>query len=140
MTPEETLALVLASYEAVNARNLDAFLATVHPAVEVRSPVLKPAAGDAFRGYNGVREWWNTMFGTQEGFEIWLTNVRVDGDLAVTELRLTNLVGGVRVEHTMWQGVRLRDDRFVWWQIFASESEASETIGLAPGAGAILAP
>jgi ketosteroid isomerase-like protein len=139
VTPEETLALVRASYEAMNARDLAGFLATVHPEAEVRSLVLQPAGSDAFRGYAGVREWWNTLLGTQDGFELALVSVRVDGDLAVTELLASNVVGGVRVQHTMWQGVRLREGRFVWWAIFPTEGQASEAIGLASGAGAILA-
>jgi ketosteroid isomerase-like protein len=137
VTPEEIRALVLRCYAAVNERDIDAFLAAMDPDIEVRSLVLRPARGDAFRGFKGVREWWGAMFGTQD-LTLTLVRLRVDGDAAAIELILRTEVGGTRGEVTMWHGARFRNGRVVAFGLYASEEEAAAAAGLSPGAGVVL--
>jgi ketosteroid isomerase-like protein len=137
VTPEEIRALVLRCYAAVNERDIDGFLAGMDPDIEVRSLVLRPARGDAFRGYNGVRDWWNAMFATQD-LKLTLVRMRVEGEAAAIELILTTEVGDTRGEVTMWHGARFRDGRVVAFGLYASEEEAAAAAGLRPGAGVML--
>jgi ketosteroid isomerase-like protein len=138
VTPEETRALVERSYAAVNARDLDGFLAAMDPEIEVRSLVLRPAkGGDAFVGHTGVREWWKAMFGTQD-LELTLVRMRVDGDRAAIELLLHNDVGGVAADHTMFHGARFRDGRVRSFGLYPSEAEAAAAVDLADGAGVLV--
>jgi hypothetical protein len=137
VTPEEARALVLRCYAAVNRRDINGFLAGMDPEIEVRSLVLQPARGDAFRGYAGVRDWWNAMFATQD-LELTLVRMRVDGDAAAIELVLRTQVGDTRGEVTMWHGARFRDGRVVAFGLCASEEEAAAAAGLGAGAGVTL--
>ena len=52
MSPEE---LIRAAYEAMNTRNLEALLALMDPAVQVRGVAVRSTRGQWFQGYPGVR-------------------------------------------------------------------------------------
>jgi ketosteroid isomerase-like protein len=52
--------LVARAYRAVNERDLDAYLATVHPEVEFRSLIAEAEDRD-YRGHAGARHYWQTV-------------------------------------------------------------------------------
>ena len=58
----EVRALADAAYRALNAEDLDGFLALVAEDVEFTSMVAE-AEGTTFRGHDGVRSWWETVRG-----------------------------------------------------------------------------
>ena len=43
---------------------------------------------------------------------------------------MAGTLGGVPVEQTMWQAVKLRDRKAYWWANFRTEREALEAVGL----------
>jgi ketosteroid isomerase-like protein len=61
-------AIAEAVYGAINAGDLDAFVAWTHEDVEFRSPVAEPEAA-TFQGHEGVRAWWATFRTEPEALE-----------------------------------------------------------------------
>jgi ketosteroid isomerase-like protein len=134
VTPEETLAVIQTALAAMTAGDLRGLLAVFDPDVELRSLVVQSARG-SFHGHAGAREWWVALSRTYDESAIELEELRVDGDRAVTRVRASFTIGGVRVEHTAWQAARFSGRRFVWWARFDSDAEAGAAVDLPPGAG-----
>jgi ketosteroid isomerase-like protein len=118
-----------AAYGAINAGDLDAFLAIAAEDVEFTSMVAE-AEGVTFRGHDGVRAWWETIRGAFQGVRWELLDIQGSENRAVARIRITGTMSGVPVEQTMWQAVKLRDGKACWWANFRSEREALEAVGL----------
>jgi ketosteroid isomerase-like protein len=125
----ELRAVAEAAYGAINAGDLDAFLAIAAEDVEFTSMVAE-AEGVTFRGHDGVRAWWETIRGAFQGVRWELLDIQGSGNRAVARIRITGTMSGVPVEQTMWQAVKLRDGKACWWANFRSEREALEAVGL----------
>jgi len=59
-----------------------------------------------------------------------LLDIRGSGDLGVMHFRMTGTLGGVPVEQAMWQAIKLRDQKAIWWAFFRTEREALDAAGL----------
>jgi ketosteroid isomerase-like protein len=125
----EVRALVDAVYGALNAGDLDGFLALVAEDVEFTSMVAE-AEGTTFRGHDGVRAWWEKVRGAFQDPRWEVLDVRGSPERAVTTFRMTGTLGGVPVAQTMWQAVRARDGKATWWAYFRSKAEALEAVRL----------
>ena len=117
--------------DAFNRRDLDAFLPLVDPWVIWVSRVLA-VEGGAYEGHDGVREWWNGLFGVFPDFRIEIVWVRDAGNLTVSEVR--NQAHGegsaAPLDEKVWHVSEWRHGRVVQWQIYATEPEALEAVGL----------
>jgi ketosteroid isomerase-like protein len=122
-------AIAEATFEAINSGDLDAALGFVAEDVEFTSLVAE-AEGTTFRGHEGFRAWWWTVRGAFEGVRWELLDVRGDAERGVNHFRMAGVLGGVPVEQTMWQAVKLRDGKVSWYAIFRTEAEALEAVGL----------
>jgi ketosteroid isomerase-like protein len=125
----ELRAVADAAYGAINAGDLDAFLAVTTDDVEFTSLVAE-AEGATFRGHEGVRAWWETIRGAFQGVRWELLDVQGSGNRGVARIRISGTMSGVPVEQTMWQAVKLRDGKARWWGNFRSEREALDAVGL----------
>ena len=117
-----------AAYAAIGRGDLDAFLALSHPEIEFHS-LIAEAEGRAFRGHDGVRDWWDSVIeslGIRPGAE----TIEAFRDRGITRLGLAGNVAGVEVPQTMWMGWRLRDGLVIWWATYRTEAEALEAVGL----------
>lgn len=123
----EVRALAEAAYAALNAGDLDGFLALVDVDVEFTSMVAE-AEGTTFHGHDGVRAWWETVRGAFEDVHWELLDVRGSPERAVTNIRMTGTLGGATVAQTMWQAATARDGKLSWWGFFRSEAEALEAV------------
>jgi ketosteroid isomerase-like protein len=119
-----------AGYAALNAGDLDAFLAVTADDVEFTSLVAE-AEGATFRGHEGVRAWWETIRAALQDARWEVLGVEGSADKGLACIRIAGSIGGVPLEQTMWQAVALRDGRESWWAFFRSEREALEAIELA---------
>ena len=126
----ELRALAEAGYRALNADDLDGFLAMVAEDVEFTSMVAE-AEGTTFRGHDGVRAWWETVRGAFQDVRWEVLDVRGSPESAVTSFRMTGTLGGVPVAQTMWQVATARDGKLRRWAFFRSEAEALAAVGLA---------
>jgi ketosteroid isomerase-like protein len=114
---------------ALNSGDREAFVALTSEDAEFTSMVAE-SEGTTFRGHEGVRAWWATVRGAFEDVRWELLDVRGSGDRGVAHFRMVGTLGGVPVEQTMWQAVRLRDEKAIWWAFFRNEREALEAVGL----------
>jgi ketosteroid isomerase-like protein len=126
---DELRALAEAGYGALNAEDLDGFLALVAEDVKFTSLVAE-AEGTTFRGHDGVRAWWETVRGAFQDPRWEVLGVRGSPERAVTNFRLTGTLGGVPVAQTMWQAAAARDGKLIWWAFFRTEREALDAVGL----------
>jgi ketosteroid isomerase-like protein len=128
MSPEE---LIQAGYAAMNAGDLEGLMALLDPTIELRSLAVGSARGGWFRGYAGVRDWWDALTQTYDEFEFTLRGLDVEGDRAVAALTARFRIGDERIEHDAWQAARFRSGRIVLWARFATEDEARAWLGMA---------
>lgn len=125
----ELRVLAEAAYAALNAGDLDGFMALTHEDVEFTSMVAE-AEGTTFRGHAGVRAWWETVAGSFEQVTWEVLELHPTADKGVAKLRLSGTLGGVEVSQVMWQAGRVRDGKLAWWGFFRTEQEALEAVGL----------
>jgi ketosteroid isomerase-like protein len=127
---QENVELTYRAYDAFNRRDLGAFLTLMDDDVETVSRLV--AMEGAYRGHDGVRRWWRSLF---DAFPDWTNEVvemRDLGDLTVTRLHLRGHGAGsdVPLDETIWQVVRWRQGKCVWWRTFFTRDEALEAVGL----------
>jgi ketosteroid isomerase-like protein len=134
MDDGELRALAEAAYAALNRGDLDGFLALIGEDVEFTSLVAE-AEGTTFRGHQGVRAWWDTVYRALDTPRWELLEVRTSGDRGAIKLRMSGAIGGAQVAQTIWQASAVRDGKVRWWAFFRTEQEALEAAGLTEGAG-----
>ena len=122
-------ASVEAAYSALNAGDLEGFLARTRPDVEFTS-IVAEAEGTTFRGHAGVREWWKTVPAAFEGVTWDVLDIRGEDERGVVRVHMAGRLGGVPVELLMWQAGRFSGHMATWWAFFRTESEAVEAVGL----------
>lgn len=125
----ELRAIAEAAFEALNAGDLNAFLAVASDDVEFTSLVAE-VEGTTFRGHDGVRAWWERVRGAFADVEWELLEFRSSGPRGVAQIRMAGTLGGVPVNQRMWLAARTRDGRVSWWSFFRTEREALEALGL----------
>ena len=125
----ENVELVKAAYTALDRRDLDAFLAVIHPDVEFRS-LIAEMEGQTYQGHDGVREWWNDVAGSVGGVRYELGKAEGFRDRGVLRVRIVGTIEDVEVPQTMWQAWRVSEGLLCWWEGFRSEAEALEAVGL----------
>jgi ketosteroid isomerase-like protein len=129
---QENIEQLYRAQEALNQRDLDAFLALHDHDVEIVPRILKVEGGDSYRGHDGLRTWWETLHGVFPDFSAEIDEVRDLGDLTLARVRLRGQGVGseAALEQTAWHVVEARDNKAIWWGIFLSEAEALEAAGL----------
>jgi ketosteroid isomerase-like protein len=120
------------AYDAFNRRDLDAFLAFMDPGVELTTRIMELEGDPYFRGHDGVREWWRTLFAIFPDFSAELMEVRDldDSLIATVRVRGHGVEAGVPFEEVVWQAVKIRDGKATWWRNFTSEAPALEATEL----------
>lgn len=118
------------SHEAFRRRDLDAFLAFMHPDVEFRSLVLEIEG--VYRGHEGVRSWWENILAVFPDWSPRIESAREVGDRILVRVRAegSGTGSGSRLERDWWQVVRVEDGRLRSWAFFRTQREALETLAL----------
>ncbi len=129
--PEQSVeALVCRTVDAVNRRDLEAFLALMGEDVESVSRIVALEGG--LHGHEGVRHWWNNWFGTFPDYTIDVISVRSADDVAVLTIRAVghSAGGAVPFEDRAWLVSRWTDGKCVRWQVLTDEEAALRLAGL----------
>ena len=121
--------LARAVYEAVDRGDLDAFIARVHPDIEMHS-LIAEAEDRIYKGHDGVREWWGTVADSLGRVRFEPGQVESFRDRGIAQIRMVGTVEGVEVAQTMWHAFRVRDGLLVWSAAFRTEAEGLEAVGL----------
>jgi ketosteroid isomerase-like protein len=103
-----------------------------HPDVEFVAYAMQLEGGDPYRGHEGVRAWWETIFAVYPDFRADIEELRDLGDLTITRGRMhgRGVESAAPMDQEVWQVGRLRDGKVIGWRFFRSESEALEAAGL----------
>jgi ketosteroid isomerase-like protein len=122
--------LVRQAVDAFMARDLDGILAVAHPRIELRS-LLTEAERPLYYGHEGVRDWFEAVFGV---FPDWRPEPRAtayDEDGAVViclDVTATSAGSGVPIYQTYWLGARVQADKISFFGFFRTEQDALDAV------------
>jgi hypothetical protein len=127
---EENVELFYQSVDAVNQRDLAAFLDLMDSEVEVVSRIAAIEGG--LHGHEGVRRWWASWFEAFPDYDIEVIEVRDLGELTLAALHALGHGGGsdLPFEDKAWLACRWRGRKCVWWRVFSNRTDALEAAGL----------
>jgi ketosteroid isomerase-like protein len=130
---QSNVELVYRAFAAYNQRDLDAFLALNDDDVEA-VPRVGLMEG-SYHGHDGLRRWWEDLFGVYPDFEMEVVEVRDLGDLTLTTLRVRGHGAGsdIPLDDAIWSVGRWRQGKCVWWANFDTEAEALAVTGRGGG-------
>ena len=117
-------------YDAVNRRDLDAFIAVVDPEGELVSILVTVDGG--FHGHAGFRRWWENVFEAFPDYTIEVGDIRDHGDWTVAAIRLRGHGAGSNapIDQSLSQVMKWRRGKAVRVESFRSAAEALEAVGL----------
>jgi ketosteroid isomerase-like protein len=123
--PETWNRLIEDSFAAFNARDADAFVATMHPDVEAY-PLLAELSGTPFRGHAGIRRWLAETLEAWDYQELTLESLTGRGDRGVAFLSLTGVgkASGVEVRMELAMPFEIRDGLCSYFRITPDRDEA----------------
>ena len=129
---QENVELVHEFTAAINRHEIDAVLALMYPDVKFIPRLVEVDGGGSYRGHDGVRSWWENLFGVWPDFKSEVEEVRDLGDVTVARVRLRGHGTGsdVPFEQPIWQVAEWRRKKCVWWHSFRSEHDALEAAAL----------
>jgi ketosteroid isomerase-like protein len=130
---EENVERVHRVYDAFNRRDLDDFLASMDPDIELTARFMELEGDPYYRGHDGVREWWRTLLAVFPDFSAEVLEVRDFGDSVGIALRVRGhgADSGVPIDEVLWQASKVRNGKVTWARNFGREADALEAAGLA---------
>ncbi|MEK6250988.1 MAG: nuclear transport factor 2 family protein [Actinomycetota bacterium] len=129
---QENVELVHRITAAINRHDIDAVLALTDPDVEFIPRLTEVDGGGSYRGHDGVRSWWENLFGVWPDFKSEVKEVRDLGDVTVAQVRMSGqgIASQVATDQTSWVVNEWRSSKAIWMRVFQSEAEALEAAGL----------
>jgi ketosteroid isomerase-like protein len=130
---DSDIEVVCHSHDAFRNRDLDAWLALVHPDVEFSSMVLEIEG--VYRGREGARSWWESLVAVFPDWRPRVVDAREVGDSILVQVRAegTGTGSGIELERDIWQVCRVEDGLLRSWRFFRTEQEALDALA-PPGA------
>ena len=130
---QSNVELVHRAFAAYNQRDLDAVLALTDDDIEA-VPRVGLVEG-SYRGHDGLRRWWEDLFGVYPDFAMEVVEVRELGDLTLATLRVRGHGAGsdIPLDDSIWSVGRWRQGKCVWWANFDTEAEALAVAGRGGG-------
>jgi hypothetical protein len=122
--------VVRQAVEAFLARDLDGILAVADEGIVLRS-LLTEAERPLYHGHDGVRDWFNAVFGV---FPDWRPKPRrasFDEDGCVVlclDVTATGAGSGVPIDQTYWLGARVRAAKIVFFGFFRTHEDALDAV------------
>ena len=122
--------VVLRAVAAFMARDLDGLLALADPQIVLRSLLTEPER-PLYHGHDGVREWFDAVFGV---FPDWRPEPRrpshdEDGAVVVPlDVTATGAGSGVPIDQTYWLGARVEAEKITFFGFFRTEADALEAV------------
>jgi ketosteroid isomerase-like protein len=122
--------VVLRAVSAFMARDLDGLLALADPQIVLRSLLTEPERA-LYHGHDGVRDWFDAVFGV---FPDWRPEPRrpthdEDGAVVVPlDVTATGAGSGAPIDQTYWLGARVEADKIRFFGFFRTEADALEAV------------
>src|SRR6476469_7484171 len=120
---QENVEIVRGTFDAFQARDLDAFLSYMDPEVEYRSLVLEVEG--VYQGHDGIRSWWEVVLAVCPAWSPTPGDARDLGDRVLVRVRAEGRGSGsgIAVERHIWQVAEVRDGRLRSSAFFRTEEE-----------------
>ena len=130
---QENVDLAYRAFDAYNRRDLEAALALADDEVEA-IPRIGLMEG-SYRGHDGLRRWWEDLFGTYPDFAIEVIEIRDLGDLTLATLHVRGHGAGsdIPMDDAIWSVGRWSHGKCVWWRNFDTQADALAEAGLPEG-------
>jgi len=127
---QETVELAHRAFDALNRRDLGAFLALMDDDVEAVPRLVAMEGG--YHGHDGIRRWWQNLLDAFPDYSVEVVEVRDLGDLTFIALRNRGHGAGsdAPIEHRLWMLAEWRQEKVVWWRTYGTEAEVLEAAGL----------
>jgi ketosteroid isomerase-like protein len=122
--------VVLRAVAAFMARDLDGLLAVADRQIVLRSLLTEPER-PLYHGHEGVRDWFDAVFGV---FPDWRPVPRApshdeDGAVVVPlDVTATGTGSGVPIDQTYWLGARVEAEKITFFGFFRTEVDALEAV------------
>ena len=122
--------VVRRAVDAFMTRDLDGILAVADRDIVLRS-LLTEAERPVYHGHEGVRDWFDAVFGV---FPDWRPQPRAashdqDGAVVIAlDVTATGAGSGVPIDQTYWLGARVQAAKIVFFGFFRTEDDALEAV------------
>jgi ketosteroid isomerase-like protein len=123
-------AVVRQAVEAFLARDLDGILAVADDEIVLRS-LLTEAERPLYEGHDGVRDWFDNVFGVFPDWRPKPRGVTYDEAGAVVlclDVTATGMESGVPIDQTYWLGARVRAAKIVFFGFFRTQEDALDAV------------
>jgi ketosteroid isomerase-like protein len=129
---QENVELAYQAADALNRRDLDAFLSLCDSHLEFHSRLVELEGGEPYRGHDGIRSWWENLLRVFPDFSTENEEVRDLGDMTLTRTRVRGhgTESDAPWEQTQWHVVEWRHKKNIRWRVFMNEADALEAAGL----------
>lgn len=117
------------AYTAFAERDIDTMVELTDPEVRFTSLVME-SEGTEYHGHDGLREYFARLVDVLPDWRPELREIEEHDDRVLIRARIiaTPPGGSVPLEQEMWQVIRFRDDRAMWWGFFRTEEEARDAL------------
>ncbi|HEX2466622.1 MAG TPA: nuclear transport factor 2 family protein [Solirubrobacterales bacterium] len=128
--------LYLHAIDAWNRRDFDAWLPLADPEIEVVPLNLEMEGGDAYRGHEGMRRFWDDYLAVFPDMVVEVDELRDLGEVTLARARLRGhgTESDASFEQPVWQVLAWRGGKCVWWRGFRTEAEALDAAAARAGA------
>src|SRR3954447_13717155 len=122
---QENVELTHRAIDAFTQHDLDAVLALMDPDVEFIPRLVEVDGGGSYRGHDGVRSWWENLFGVWPDFKAEVEEVRDLGDVTVARVGMSGqgIASEAVTGQTSWVVTEWRGGKTIWMRVFQSEAE-----------------
>ena len=129
---QENVELFYRAADALNRRDLDAYLAVMADDVEAVPRTGALEGESSYRGHDGVRRWLNSLLDVFPDYSAELADVRDLGDLTFATFHARGHGAGsaTPTDQAAWIMIRWRRGKAVWWGTFDARDDAFESVGL----------
>ena len=127
---EANVELAHQAYDALNRRDLPAFLALMHADVEAVPRVAALEGG--YHGHDGIRRWWGHLVDFLPDIVLDIITVRDLGNLTVAMGRMRGHAAGsdTPLDEAVWTPAQWREGKCVWWGTYDTEAQALQAVRL----------
>jgi len=118
------------AFEAFNRGDIDAVLALCDPDVVIRDP---QRTGNSFRGHDGIREFFEEWLENWEEYRSEPVDFVESGDRVLVHAKQTGKgkLSGIEIEQDLFVVFRMRDGKFVEYQLYTEREDALASLGAA---------
>jgi ketosteroid isomerase-like protein len=128
---QENVQVVYRAYDAIRRHDIEAFVREQHPDV-VGWAYTMQAEGTTYRGHSGMRDFLEEIFSVFTDWHPEVVQAEDYGDTVLAQIRTAGrgVRSGIELGQNIWQVLKFRDGKAIWWRGYGSRAEALEAVGL----------